>query len=90
MGIILAHGAAPKALLLVSERIAEKVFVITATNKLISQKLRTMTQMMKKKQETKNSASIIEYMRGDHCQTIAQQSSRAVWHARYVRHWQKL
>ena len=60
------HGAAPKALFLVCERIAENVLVITATNKLMSQKLSTMTQMMKKAQEMKNSASIMEYIRDDH------------------------
>jgi hypothetical protein len=60
------YGAAPKALFLVSDLIAEKVFVMTATKRLISQKLRTIIQTMKKQQETKNSASIIEYMSGDH------------------------
>lgn len=39
---------------------------MTATNKLISQKFKTTIQAMKKKQETKNSASIIEYISGDH------------------------
>jgi hypothetical protein len=60
------HGAAPNALLFVSDLIAEKVLVITATKRLINQKLSTMMQTMKKIQETKNSASIIEYMIGDH------------------------
>jgi hypothetical protein len=45
---------------------AENVFVITATNKLISQKLSTTRQMMKKKQDTKNSESITEYINVDH------------------------
>jgi hypothetical protein len=45
---------------------AENVFVITATNRLISQTFNTRMQTMKKKQETKNSASMIEYMIGDH------------------------
>jgi hypothetical protein len=60
------YGAAPKALLFVSDRIAEKVFVMTATKRLISQKLRTTMQTMKKQHETKNSASIIAYIMGDH------------------------
>jgi hypothetical protein len=60
------YGAAPKALLFVSSRIAENVLVMTATNKLRSQKLITTMQTMKKKQDTKYSASIIEYMSGDH------------------------
>jgi hypothetical protein len=45
---------------------AEKVFVMTATNRLISQKLRTMRQMMKKKQDMKNSESITAYINVDH------------------------
>lgn len=65
------YGAAPNALFFVSERIAEKVLVMTATKRLMSQKLRTMTQIMKKKQEIKNSESIMEYMRGDHYLTIS-------------------
>lgn len=64
--VIKTYGAAPNALFLVSERIAANVFVITATNKLINQKLRTTTQIMKKKQETKNSESIIAYINGVH------------------------
>lgn len=64
------HGAAPNALFFVSERIAENVFVITATKRLMSQKLSTMRQTMKKKQDTKNSESIIWYMMGDHCISI--------------------
>jgi hypothetical protein len=60
------YGAAPKALFCVSDLIAAKVFVMTATNRLISQKLRTIMATMKKKHEMKNSASIMEYIRGDH------------------------
>lgn len=45
---------------------AENVFVITATNKLISQKLSTTRQTMKKKQDMKNSESITEYINVDH------------------------
>ena len=41
-----AYGAAPKALFCVSFLMAEKVLVITATKRLISQRFRTMTQMM--------------------------------------------
>lgn len=39
---------------------------MTATKRLMSQKLRTMIATIKKKQEAKNSASIIEYIRPDH------------------------
>ena len=39
------YGAAPKAECFVSFLIAANVFVITATKRLMSQKLRTMTQM---------------------------------------------
>ena len=60
------HGAELNALLCVSSLIAEKVLVITATKRLMSQKFSTTMQIIKKKQETKNSASIIEYIRGDH------------------------
>lgn len=60
------YGAAPKALFCVSERMAENVLVMTATKRLISQKLRTIMQTMKKKQETKNSESIMSYIIGDH------------------------
>lgn len=59
---------APKALFFVSDLIAANVFVITATNRLINQKLRTITHMMKKKHETKNSESTMLYMSGDHYQ----------------------
>lgn len=45
---------------------AENVFVITATNKLMSQKLSTTRQTMKKKQDMKNSESITEYINVDH------------------------
>jgi len=50
----------------VSVLIAENVFVITATNKLISQKLSTIRQVMKKKQDMKNSESITLYINVDH------------------------
>ena len=50
----------------VSDLIAENVFVITATNKLISQKLSTMRQVMKKKQDMKNSELITLYINVDH------------------------
>jgi len=43
---IRAYGAAPNALFRVSFLIAEKVLVITATKRLISQKFRRMTQIM--------------------------------------------
>ena len=60
------HGAAPNALFCVSFRIAENVFVITATNRLISQKFNTIISTIKKKHDTKNSASIISYIIGAH------------------------
>ena len=63
---IITYVPAPKALVLVSFLIAEKVLVMTATNRLMSQKLRTMTHIMKNKHDMKNSESIIEYIRGDH------------------------
>lgn len=59
------HLVAPNALRLVSSRIAEKVFVITATKRFNNQTLRTMAPTMKKRHETKNSASIIWYMTVD-------------------------
>ena len=46
---------------------AENVFVMTATNRLMSQKFKTMMAIMKKKHETKNSESIREYINGVHC-----------------------
>ena len=61
-----AYGAAPNALFFVSDLIAAKVLVMTATNRLISQKLRTIMATIKKKHEIKNSASIIWYMSPDH------------------------
>lgn len=61
------HAAAPKALFFVSDLIAANEFVITATKRLISQKLSTIMAIMKKRHETKYSASIIEYIRGAHC-----------------------
>ena len=72
----MAYGAAPKALFFVSDRMAENVFVMTATNKLMSQKLSTIMQTMKKKQDTKNSESIIWYMRGVHCDQISASRQR--------------
>jgi UTP-glucose-1-phosphate uridylyltransferase len=60
------HGAALNALFCETSLIAENVFVITATNRLMSQKLSTMIQMMKKKQQMKNSESITEYINDDH------------------------
>jgi hypothetical protein len=56
---------APKALFFVSARIAEKVLVMTATNRLRSQKLRIRTPERKNRQDQKNSASIMAYMTGD-------------------------
>ena len=53
------YDAAPNALLFVPLRIAEKVFVITATNKLNSQKFSTRIPEMKKMEETKYSDSMI-------------------------------
>src|SRR6266704_2554900 len=70
MKITGTHGAAPKALLLVSERIAAKLFVITATKRLISQKLRTIIPMIKNRQDTKKSESITEYINVDHCSSV--------------------
>ena len=58
----MAYGAAPNALLRVSFLMAEKVLVITATKRLISQRLRTTTQIMEKKQEKKDSESIVKYI----------------------------
>jgi hypothetical protein len=46
---------------------AEKVLVITATKRLISQRFRTTTQMMEKKQEKKDSESIVEYIGAVNC-----------------------
>ena len=63
---VITNGAALNALERVSVLIAENVFVITATNKLISQKLSTMRQVMKKKQDMKNSESITLYINVDH------------------------
>jgi tellurite resistance protein len=65
----MTHGAALKALDFVSVLMAENVFVITATNKLMSQKLSTTMQVMKKKQDMKNSESITEYINDDHYNT---------------------
>jgi len=62
---VTTNGAALNTLERVSVLIAENVFVITATNKLISQKLSTM-RLMKKKQDMKNSESITLYINVDH------------------------
>jgi hypothetical protein len=59
------HVVAPNALFLVSSRIAEKVLVMTATNRLSSQKLRIRTPEIKNKHDQKNSASIMAYITGD-------------------------
>lgn len=64
---VVTYGAAPNALFFVSDLIAENVFVITATNRLMSQKFKTIIQMIKKKHEMKNSESIMSYIIGDHC-----------------------
>jgi tellurite resistance protein len=64
--VAITHGAALNALDRVSVLMAANVFVITATNKLISQKLSTMRQVMKKKQDMKNSESITLYINDDH------------------------
>jgi hypothetical protein len=63
---IRTHFVAPKALDFVSSRMAENVFVITAMNRLRSQKFKIMTPAIKNRHEKKNSASIIWYMTGDH------------------------
>ena len=63
---VITDGAALNALDRVSVLIAAKECVITATNKLISQKLSTMRQVMKKKQDMKNSESITLYINPDH------------------------
>jgi formylmethanofuran dehydrogenase subunit E-like metal-binding protein len=44
----------------------EKVLVMTATKGLMSQKVSTTTQRMKKMLETEYSESMMLYMRGDH------------------------
>jgi hypothetical protein len=72
------HGAAPKALFLVSDLIAAKLLVITATKRLISQKFRTIMAIIKKKHETKNSASIIEYINGVHWEVKSCQYGEAL------------
>jgi tellurite resistance protein len=64
--MVTTHGAALNALDRVTVLIAANEFVITATNKLISQKLSTMRQVMKKKQDMKNSESITLYINDDH------------------------
>ena len=68
------HIAAPNALFFVSARMAANVFVMTAMNRLISQKFRITMQVMKKRHDTKNSASIMLYMIGDHYATRVRES----------------
>ena len=41
---------------------AEKVLVITATKRLISHRFRTTTHIIEKKQEKKDSESIVKYI----------------------------
>jgi len=65
-GVIETHGEALNALFCVSSLIAENVLVITATNRLMSQKFSTTIQIIKKKEDMKNSASIMEYISDDH------------------------
>ncbi len=40
------YGAAPNSFFFVSDRMAENILVITATNRLMSQKFRTKMQTM--------------------------------------------
>jgi hypothetical protein len=68
---VTTHGTALNALDRVFVLMAKKAFVMTATKRLISQKLSTTRQMMKKKQETKNSDWITAYINVDHCHTNA-------------------
>ncbi len=63
---VITHGAVLNALDCVSVLMTKNVFVITATNKLISQKLSTIRQVIKKTQEMKNSASITLYINDAH------------------------
>lgn len=65
-----AHGAAPNALFCVSFLMAEKVLVITATKRLMSQRFRTMTQKMEKKLEKKDSESIVRYIGAVNCKIL--------------------
>ena len=55
----LTHLVVPKALAFVSSRMAENVFVITATNRFNSHTLRMIAPAIKNRHEMKNSASII-------------------------------
>jgi hypothetical protein len=57
---------APNALSFVSAKMPLNALVMTATTRLMSQKLSTITQMMKKMQEMKYPESMMAYMRGDH------------------------
>lgn len=61
--------AAPNALFFVSALIAANVFVMTAMNRFMSQKFKMTMQVMKNRHDTKNSASIMLYIMGDHCAT---------------------
>lgn len=81
------HGAAPNALLCVSLLIAENVFVMTATKRLMSQKLSTMMHTMKKKQDTKNSESIMLYIKVDHWNIVSRRLS--VYTEKHLLHWQR-
>jgi hypothetical protein len=65
-----AHGAAPNALFCVSFLMAEKVLVITATKRLMSQRFKTMTQKMEKKLEKKDSESIVVYIGAVNCEIV--------------------
>ena len=60
------HGAALNALLCETSLMAKNVFVITATNRLMSQKLSTTMQVIKKKQQRKYSESITVYINCAH------------------------
>ena len=55
----LTHTEEAKALCFVSSMMEAKVFVMTATNMLINQKLRITRQTIKNRQEAKKSADII-------------------------------
>ena len=54
----------------VSDLIAANVFVITATKRFRSQKFSTTIANMKKRHETKYSASIMEYIKGAHYNVV--------------------
>lgn len=67
----MTYSPAPKALRFVSARISLNVFTTTAINKLINQKLSTMTPAMKKRDDAKKSESIAMYMTGAHVLTTS-------------------